>query len=167
MNTRKSLIASATIIVALLVTACSDKPPEMRSLKISGTVQMPAGAATSGTLHVMAYHAWTGAGELRYPLLFIGEFTVPVGNFSGTVEYPVGTGEGLVVYAWADTDGDGVLCTPQNATEPTGFTEVAGFPADAVSVELSLNANCKAANWFFPSVSPAHHPARQGGAADR
>lgn len=150
MNTRKSMIASATVIVALLVTACSDKPPEMRSLKINGTVQVPAGAATSGELHVMAYHAWTGTGELRYPLHFMGEFTAPLGNFSGTVEYPVGAGEGLVVYAWADTDGDGMLCTPQNDTELAGLAEVAGFSADEVSVELSLNANCKAPNWFFP-----------------
>ncbi len=150
MKTRMLRIACTTALTALLATACSEKPPEIRSLKINGTVQMPATA--SGELHVMAYHAWAGTGELRYPLLFMGEFSVPVGNFSGTVEYPAGAGEGLVVYAWADSDGDGVLCTPQNDTELSGLIEVAAFPADEVNVELSLSDNCKAANWFFPAA---------------
>ena len=135
MNTGTLRVACATVIAALLVAACSEKPPEMRSLKVSGTVQVPADAATPGQLHVMAYHAWTGVGELRHPLLFMGEFTAPVGDFSGTIEYPAGAGEGLVIYAWADADGDGVLCTPQNDTELAGLTEVADFPADEVSVE--------------------------------
>lgn len=152
MKTRMLRITCATALTALLATACSEKPPEVRSLKINGTVQMPAGADASGELHVMAYHAWAGTGELRYPLLLMGEFSVPVGDFSGTVEYTAGTGKGLVVYAWVDSDGDGVLCTPQNDTELAGLAEVAGFPADEVSVELSLNANCKAANWFFPAA---------------
>lgn len=150
MNTGTLRVACATVVTALLAAGCSEKPPEMRSLKINGTVQMPAGAAASGEVHVMAYHAWTGVGELRHPLLFMGEFTAPVGDFSGAIDYPAGAGEGLVIYAWADTDGDGVLCTPQNDTELAGFTEVTDFPADEVSVELSLNANCKSANWFFP-----------------
>ena len=150
MNTRILRAACAAVIAALLAAACSEKSPEMRTLKISGAVQIPVDAATSGQLHVMAYHAWTGVGELRHPLLFMGEFTAPVGDFSGTIEYPDGAGEGLVIYAWADTDGDGVLCTPQNETELAGLTEVTDFPGDEVSVALSLNANCKSANWFFP-----------------
>ncbi len=167
MKTRTLRVVWAAVIAAFLAAGCSEKPPEMRSLKISGTVQMPADAATSGELHVMAYHAWTGVGELRHPLLFMGEFTVPVGDFSGTIEYPVGTGEGMVIYAWADTDGDGVLCTPQNDTELAGLTEVTDFPADEVSVELSLDANCKSANWFFPSVSPSRRSSHPDDAAGR
>ena len=143
-------IACVAVVAALLAAGCSEKPAEIRSLKINGTVQMPVDAATSGELHVMAYHAWTGVGELRHPLLFMGEFSAPVGDFSGTIEYPAGAGEGLVVYAWLDSDGDGVLCTPQNDTELAGLSEVVEFPADEVSVELSLDANCKSANWFFP-----------------
>ncbi len=144
-------ISSAAVIMALLAAGCSgEKPAEMRSLKITGTVQLPEAFEPTGELHVEAYHAWTGTGELRHPLLFIGSFTAPVGDFSGTIDYPADAGEGLVVYAWADSDGDGVLCTPQNATELAGLTEVAGFPADEITVELNLNANCKAPNWFFP-----------------
>lgn len=143
-------IMFATAILILLAAGCSEKPPEMRTLKISGTVQLPEGIAPAGELHVEAYHAWTGTGELRHPLLLIGGFTAPVGDFSGTIGYEADIGEGLVVYAWADTDGDGVFCTPQNDTELAGLTEVVEFPADEVSVELSLNANCKAPNWFFP-----------------
>lgn len=167
MKSRTLRVICAAAIAAFLAAACSEKPPEMRSLKISGTVQMPGDAARSGELHVMAYHAWTGVGELRHPLLFMGEFTAPVGDFSGTIEYPAGAGEGLVIYAWADTDGDGVLCTPQNDTELAGLTEVRDFPADEVSVELSLDANCKSANWFFPSVSPSRRSSRQDDAAGR
>lgn len=136
---------------ASLLAACSEAPPVVnKTLKISGTVQLPEGIAPAGELHVIAYHAWTGEGELRYPLHFMGEFTAPVGDFSNTIEYPAGAGEGLVIYAWADADGDGIFCTPQNNSELAGLSEVAAFPADEVSVELSLDANCKSANWFFP-----------------
>ncbi len=142
--------ACAALLSAGLLTACGEPSPEMRELKISGTVQLPEGVTPAGELHVFAYHAWTGVGNLRHPLHFLGEFTAPVGDFSGTISYPAGAGEGLVVYAWTDVDGDGVLCTPQNDTELAGLAEVTEFPADAVSVQLSLDANCKSANWFFP-----------------
>lgn len=151
MKMRAPAIGSAAVIVALLATGCSgEKPAEMRSLKITGTAQLPDGVEPTGELHVEAYHAWTGTGELRHPLLFIGSFTAPVGGFSGAIEYEAGMGEGLVVYAWNDTDGDGVLCTPQNGMELSGLAEVAEFPADEITVELDLNDNCKAPNWFFP-----------------
>lgn len=152
MNIKTLRAACATVLAATLVAACSETPPETRSLKINGTLQMPAGTAPSGELHVMAYHAWTGSGELRHPLLFMGEFSTSPADFSGNIEYPAGAGEGLVIYAWMDADGDGVLCTPQNDTELSGLTEVAAFPADEVSVELSLSENCKAPNWFFPAA---------------
>lgn len=150
MTMRALSISFAAAVAALLTAGCSEKPPEMRTLKISGTVQLPEGAAPAGELHVEAYHAWTGTGELRHPLLLIGSFTAPLGDFSGTIEYEAGMGEGLLVYGWADMDGDGVLCTPQNDTELAGLTEVADFPAEEVSVVLDLNTNCKAPNWFFP-----------------
>ncbi len=140
-------------LVALLLAGCTDPAPEMRELRISGTASLHGGASPQGVLHVLAYHAGAGEGQLRHPLAPIGEFTAETGTFSGSVQYAAGAGEGLVVYAWLDTDGDGVLCTPNHRSEPAGLVVVEGFPADEVRVSLSLVEPCKAANWFFPPAS--------------
>ncbi len=142
--------AVAALLAGLVAAGCSGPAPEPRELTISGTASLPDGTIPQGTLHVHAYHAWTGEGELRHPLGALGAFTAPPGEFSGTVSYVPGAGEGLVVYAWLDRDGDGVHCTPVNREEPAGLVIVREFPADAAHVSLSLSAACKSANWFFP-----------------
>ncbi|MEZ5566678.1 MAG: hypothetical protein R3F24_14740 [Gammaproteobacteria bacterium] len=54
----------------------------------------------------MLLHAWELKGELRHPRGEIESFEAKVGPYTHTFAYPVGVGEGLLVYAWQDTDGD-------------------------------------------------------------
>jgi hypothetical protein len=139
-------------VVAALLAGCGAPKPEagIREVTIVGTASLADGAAQQGTLHVQAYYAWAGEGQLRHPLHEMGEFKAQAGEFTGTVTYSPDAGEGLVVYAWLDADGDGVHCTPSNRSEPAGLVVVNGFPADAVRVNLLLAGNCKSANVFFP-----------------
>ena len=141
---------AALCLVSGLVAGCTESAPQLREVRISGTASLPDGTVPPGTLHVHAYHAWSGEGELRHPLEELGGFAAQPGEFSGTVSYPAGAGEGLVVWAWLDVDGDGVHCTPANRAEPAGVVTVQEFPVDEVQVSLTLDADCKAAYWFFP-----------------
>lgn len=148
--------AGLAMLAALLVSGCGEPAAEMREVRISGTARLPDGSTPAGTLHVHAYRAWTGQGELRHPLGPLGEFTGEAGAFSGTAQYAVGEGEGgLVVYAWLDADGDGVLCTPLNTAEPAGLVLLGEMPVEEASVAIVLAETCKAADWFYPPAAAA------------
>lgn len=142
---------AAISCTALQLGACSESPPEQREVRITGTASLPGGTVPDGTLHVQAYHAAAGVGDLRHPLAEIGGFTTRAGAINGSVKYTVGGGDGLVVYAWLDVDGDGVHCTPGNRSEPAGLTVAEDFPAAEVRVALQLAENCKSASWFYPA----------------
>lgn len=148
---KSSILTLAAVgLAAVQVTACSESPPEQREVRIMGTASLPDGTVPDGTLHIQAYFAAAGAGDLRHPLAEIGGFTTPAGAIDGSVKYTVGGGDGLVVFAWLDGDGDGVHCTPGNRSEPAGLTVAKDFPAAEVRVALRLTDNCKSAGWFYP-----------------
>lgn len=147
-----ALAAMAATAAGLLAVGCAPAPEAKRSIELTGEIRVPAGVEPTVKVNVVLYHAWSLQGELRHPLQRIESFEAAPGAFSHTFEYPEEDGEGLVVYAWADLDGDGVLCTPSYRLDPAGLTEVSGFPADRVSATVELTTPCRAADWFYPPV---------------
>ena len=147
------------LCVGLLVglAGCSAAPPPTSSVQLSGTIQGPPGASVDKKVYVSLYHAWALEGELRHPVQFIESFEARVGAYMHTFEYPDTLGDGLLVYAWLDTDGDGVSCTPSARTDIAGLTEAEGFPADSVVVDVELTQACAGPDWFYP---PAPETAR-------
>lgn len=117
---------------------------------VSGSIVAPPGIETDRKVHISLYHAWALEGELRHAVEYIASFEASVGPFSVEAEYPVDKGEGLLVYAWLDNDGDGVLCTPTDRDDLAGLVEVASFPAEQVDVQLELSAPCAGPEWFYP-----------------
>ena len=101
----------------------------------------------------VAHHAESGAGRFTHPL---GEFAAfpelgePGAELRVTARAPVDEGEGLVVYAWLDVDGDGILCAPGVTDEPAGLVEVDLFPAHALSFTLTLTATCSGPEALYP-----------------
>ena len=79
-----------------------------------------------------------------------GELETAVGAYSHEFEYPVEKGEGLLVYAWIDTDEDGVLCTPTVRTDRAGLTELEGFTTGEVTADVELDTPCAGPEWFYP-----------------
>ncbi len=145
--TRIALLAA----VATLAGGCGPAPPApARMIELSGALRLPAGVTPAGKVYVTLFHAWSLQGNLRHPLEPIETFEAAPGAFTHRFSYPEGVGEGLVVYAWADVDGDGVQCTPSLRTDPSGLTEVAGFAADSIQVIVDLTELCRGANWFYP-----------------
>jgi hypothetical protein len=137
----------------LVLAGCSEPAPELREVRISGSARLADGSTPQGTVHVLAYHAWSGEGPLRHPLKELGGFTGPAAAFSGAVSHEAGGGEGLIVYGWLDIDGDGVHCTPAQRGEPAGLVVVEPFPVEEVAVNLALTENCQGPNWFFPPAA--------------
>jgi len=68
-------------------------------------------------------------------------------------DYPVETGEGLLVYAWIDLDGDDVHCTPEIRTDRAGLTVVQDFPASDVTADVMLDVPCAGPEWFYPPAT--------------
>ncbi|MEO8224304.1 MAG: hypothetical protein ABI661_05820 [Gammaproteobacteria bacterium] len=151
MNCGLWLRIAPLVAVAALAGGCGPEPPApTRTMEISGELRLPADITPAGKVHVTLFHAWALTGNLRHPLEPIETFEAAPGPFTHRFSYPEGVGEGLIVYVWADVDGDGVQCTPTVRTDPSGLTEVAGFPADSARVVVNLTEACRGANWFYP-----------------
>ena len=142
-----------TILAAAVALAggCGPAPPApTRAVEIAGEIRVPDTAAPGSRVYVNLYHAWSLQGELRHPLQLIESFETAPGAFTHRFAYPPAGGEGLIVYAWVDLDGDAVLCTPGERRDLAGLTEVTGFPADKVNVTLDLTEPCRGPDWFYP-----------------
>jgi hypothetical protein len=147
---RITSLATAFAMIAVLLSGCGESVPVTETVVVGGTITVPDGVSGDGKVRVSLYHAWALEGDLRHPVEFIESFETNVGPFSHSLEYPVELGQGLLVYAWLDTDGDGVLCTPADRDDLAGLTEVVEYPADSVTVEVQLLAPCAGPEWFYP-----------------
>jgi len=118
------------------------------SVEIEGSITGPA-----GTRHVVVHHAEEGTGRTAHPLGPIASTESDVDSFSIAFDYPADAGTGLVVYAWADLDGDGVHCAVGVDDEPAGLVElepVGTTPGFVYSVELDLTAPCAGPESLYP-----------------
>lgn len=149
---RSGSVTLLTAALSVLLFGCSEAPRPTMAVTVQG--QITSGPGATGPVRVRLYHAWSLEGDLRHPLQFIDEFQTSPGAFSHDFDYPLDIGEGLVVYAWQDLDGDGVFCTPTFREELAGLTEAAEFPADTVTVEIVLVQPCAGPDWFYPAAAP-------------
>lgn len=146
-------IGGGLLLVLALLTAYGyyvtrEVAEPVRVVQLTG--ELRAAPGLSGTATVRVFQAWAGEGALRHPLEALAQFTTPLGSFERSIDYPVERGEGLIVYAWLDTDGDGVHCTPAARNDPAGLVQVPDFPADKVRVTIEMTQPCAGPEYFFP-----------------
>jgi hypothetical protein len=137
--------------IAGMLTACSSVTNQRR-ITVDGTTET-ADADTTGTMHFSVHHAWLGEGALRHPMAFVGATSVDApGAFEVRFDVPTDEGgEGLVLYAWHDRDGDGVLCGMSgDRRERSGAVVIDGWPTYAATVALELTETCAGAETFVP-----------------
>ena len=152
-NIFRSLACRAFPLFVTMVrglAGCGETETHVVPVTISGSIVAPSGVEASGKVFVSLYHAWALQGDLRHPVQFIESFETKIGPFSHEFSYPPDRGEGLLIYAWLDVDGDGVLCTPEVRIDIAGLTEVTGYPAEDVSADVQLVAPCAGPDWFYP-----------------
>jgi hypothetical protein len=137
-----------SLIGMMLLTACAEAPVETRTVELTANIVTPPGV--EGPIEVRVFHAWSLEGDLRHPLQLIEIFEADTGrNFTRTFEYP-SEGEGLAVWAYVDTDGDGVHCTPDVRNDLSGLSVDEGAVPDQVEVTVNLTEPCRAPGWFYP-----------------
>jgi hypothetical protein len=140
------------LAAGLVVAGCGEPEIQTTPITVTGTITAPDGIDTGGVVHIGLYHAWALDGPLRHPVEHIESFETAVGRFQVEADYPLDAGDGLLVYAWLDNDGDGILCTPADRNDLAGLVEVESFPAERVDVQLVLTAPCAGPDWFFPAA---------------
>ncbi len=138
----------ASLSLSLLLLACSEDAPRLQPVELQGRILVPEGL--EGQLEVRLYHAWSLTGELRHPLEFITAFQPQGPEFTHRFDYPLDGGAGLVVYAWMDVDGDGVLCTPAERRDLAGLVAVAELGDGRLQLAVPLSDACRGPEWFFP-----------------
>lgn len=150
------LCSMIPVCFALVGLGCAaEEPPAPPiSVELAAAIAAPGEVDPAAIVHLSVYHAWTGTGELRYPLEIVERWETNPGSSNFTFDYPVEGGEGLVVYAWLDADGDGVNCTPTARGDLADLVEVEAFPSEQVSASLFLDAPCAGPDWFFPGPEP-------------
>lgn len=133
-------------VALVLLTGCVNETIELFRVEVTGEVE----SAAQGTIYVTLHHAFSGQGVTRHPLGPIEtlELSGP-GPWSHTFEYPLATGEGLVVYMWQDVDGDGALCAPDAAREPSGLTALGPIEHE-MRADVRLEAECLGAERLYP-----------------
>ena len=123
-------------------------------MSLSVEIGAPEEVDPTATVHLSVHHAWSNSGELRYPLEIVEGFETGLGSSNFSFDYPVELGEGLVVYAWVDSDGDGINCTPTERGDLADLVEVEDFPSENVSASLFLETPCAGPDRFFPGPKP-------------
>jgi len=131
-----------------LALGCVNEDLRFYEVELSGTITTADPALDGqGEVHLELHHERVGLGEFEHPFGLIESWTLATGEreFTGTGLVPTDNGAvGLVVYAWLDLDGDGVLCSVDgDRSEPAGFVVLDGYPAHSLEFVLTLSEPCK------------------------
>ena len=138
-------------LLPVLALACFSADRRLYEVELTGQVALGPGFDGPGRVHLEVHHARTGDGPLARPLALIDAFELDgPGPFTERVLVPLDEGDGLVVYAWHDRDGDGHLCALGAPPEPAALIEVVDFPAHQVSLALLLDAPCAGPEALVP-----------------
>ncbi len=148
--------ALASLALGGLLLACGCVNESYRWLEVDLRADFAVDPAfeDGGNVHVQTHLAVTnpGGGVLSHPLGEIDRFELLEGarSFEGRVEVPLHRGEGLVVYAWLDLDGDGLLCAPGAEPEPAGIAEVEDLSRFEARLTLELSEPCRGPEALYP-----------------
>jgi hypothetical protein len=151
-NIRQSMHFICLLSVALLINACSESQPEGEEITISGQI-ITSEDVQGKTFNLSVFHAQSGIGFQQHPLYEIESFTSQSLNFNHTFIYNSSGNTGLVVYAWLDTDQDGIMCTPQSRDDIAGIDLNEDFPNSNQSFKIELTQQCVGPDWFYPAAN--------------
>ena len=124
---------------------------ETYQFTVQGTLSVSQGNPVGGLIILDFFRAETGEGILKQPLLRFAQSKVfKLGDFQVPVEYPMGMGKGLVIYAWFDANSDSKLCTPNAQNEYSTLVEIKDFPRRVIKVNLTMDQRCLGPEALYP-----------------
>ena len=131
---------SLLMVSALLsLSGCLNNEFSFLRIEVNGTIE----SAQEGAIFIEFHHMQQGQGELGHPLGLIEEIQTPgSGEFEHLLDYPEHAGEGLLVYAWQDTDDDEVFCGlggPEELSGASGISELLDFEE---TIHVVLDSIC-------------------------
>lgn len=146
---KASLLGSVALAAMLLLTACGAPDPQMQEVEVTATIVPPPGV--EGPVEVRLFQLWSLEGVMRHPLQLLEILPAEAKKtFTHTLDYPAAFGEGLAVFAWIDTDGDGIHCTTTAREDLSGLTTVESIDSGKAEVTVTLTEACRAPGWFYP-----------------
>lgn len=130
------------LMLGLALPGCINDDVVLDEIELRGSITIDPDPG--GTLHLEIHHAVSGSGELEHPLGLIESLALEPGarELDHVVLVPRDEGEGLVVYAWLDRDGDGILCGLDGDLEEPAGAVVLDYPPYAIEFELVLDQLC-------------------------
>jgi hypothetical protein len=147
-----NLAVAVALAAALLLTACGEPDPGMTQIEVTATVVPPAGV--EGPVEVRLFQLWSLEGNLRHPLQLLEILPAEANKpLTHSLDYPAAFGEGLAVFAWIDTDGDGIHCTPTMREDLSGLATVENVDSGKAEVTVTLTEACRAPGWFYPPTN--------------
>lgn len=145
-------------LACVCLSSCINEDLRLYETELRASLVYPLPAGEAATLRVEVHHA-EARGSHPHPLGLIESFSLEPEpgelapeSFERSVLVPIEAGEGLVVYAWLDLDGDGELCGLDGAgvDEPAGLVELGEFPTHELDFELTLDASCVGPEGLYP-----------------
>lgn len=149
----KTQVILELLVLSSFVGGCINRDVTLHELALAGEIGVAAGLPAAGQLQIELHHAETGTGMFVRPLGLFADFTdagAPGSALDLEALVPIDAGTGLVLYAWLDVDGDGVLCAPGVDDEPAGLARIDGFPAHALEFSLVLDTPCVGPEALYP-----------------
>lgn len=135
----------------VVVTACSEPETMGEEMTVSGTI-ITSEDFEGRSFYISIFHAQSGIGFQQHPLYEIDSFTSQSPNFEHTFLYSSEGNSGLVVYAWLDSDSDGINCTMTSRNDFAGADINEDFPNAERSYSIVLTKECVGPDWFYPNA---------------
>ncbi len=133
------------------ISACSEPETTGEEMSIAGTI-VTSENFEGKTFHVSIFHAQSGIGFQQHPLYEIESFTTQSPNFEHSFLYSSEGNTGLLVYAWLDSDGDGINCTVSSRNDFAGADLNEDFPNSKKNYSIELTDECVGPDWFYPAA---------------
>lgn len=138
-------------MILFLLCSCINETLRFRRVEISGSISSDD---MTSTIYISAHHARYDSELLAHPAAIFAQTQSTPGDFSWTIDIPVTDtfSEGLLIYAWQDTDGDEILCGLNGDEEYADMVYIEDDSLFNVTVDLIPQYACSAPETLYSII---------------
>ena len=137
-------------MIMLLLASCINDTLQYRRVLLSGTLI----SEEDNIIYLSAHHAWYEDDLLRHPAAQFATSESMPGDFSWSIDVPFSetTADGLLIYAWQDTDGDGIFCGLDGDVEYSDMYALSEEPPFSMEISLTPQFPCEAPETLYALI---------------